>query len=115
MDASRLEEQVGQQPGLVLLGALHTLKRINWRVSSGRPSVAELLSTKGLKINSFPQRWIPDNCKINGARVSRFVRADSPEAITLLNESLMSLINATPPNTVKGIVDGFVVWECQNN
>ena len=62
----------------------------------------------------FPQRWIPDNCKVSGARVSRFVSADSPEALTLLNESLMALINASPPNSVKGIVDGFIVWECQN-
>jgi len=60
----------------------------------------------------FPQRWIPDNCKASEARVSRFVSADSPEALTLLNESL---INASPPNSVKDIVDGFIVWECQNN
>ena len=113
--ASRLEEQVGHQPCLVLLGALHTLKRVNWSVASGRPSVAELLSAKGHKINSFPQRWIPDSCKVSEARVSRFVSADSPEALIILNESLMSLINATPPNSVKSIVYGFIVWECQYN
>jgi hypothetical protein len=60
----------------------------------------------------FPQRWIPDNCKVSEARISRFVSADSPGALTLLNESL---INASPPNSVKGIVDGFIVWEYQNN
>ena len=63
----------------------------------------------------FPQRWIPDNCKASEARVSRFVSANSHEALIILNESLMSLINATSPNLVKGIVDGFIVWECQNN
>ena len=62
-----------------------------------------------------PQRWIPDNCKASEARVSRFVSADSPEALIILNESLMSLINATPPNSVKGIVDGFIIWGCQYN
>jgi hypothetical protein len=50
--ASKLEEQVGHQPCLVLLGALHTLKRVNWSVSSGRQFVAVLLSIKGLKINT---------------------------------------------------------------
>ena len=64
---------------------------------------------------NFLQRWIPDNCKVSEARVSRFVSADSPEALIILNESLMALINATPPNSVKDIVDGFIVWECQNN
>jgi len=113
--ASKLEEQVGHQPCLVLLGSLHTLKRVNRSVSSGRPSVAELLSAKGHKINSFPQRWIPDNCKVSEARVSRFVSANSPKALIIINESSMSLINATPANSVKGIVDGFIVWECQNN
>lgn len=110
--ASRLEEQVGDKPILVLLGAMHTLKSVKWTVSSGRPSVAELLSNKGFKINSFPQRWIPDNCKIGEARISRFVSVDSPEALTILNESLISLINATPPKSVAGVVDGFLVWEC---
>ena len=45
-------------------------------------------------------------------RVSRFVSVDSPEALTILNESLISLINATPPKSVAGVVDGFLVWEC---
>ena len=80
-------------------------------MSSGRPSVAELLSNKGFKINSFPQRWIPDKCKAQ-KRASRFVSPDSPEALVILNESLISLINATPPKSVAGVVDGFLVWEC---
>ena len=109
--ASRLEEQAGDKPILVLLGAMHTLKSVNWTVSSGKPSVAELLSNKGFKINSFPQRWIPDKCKAQ-KRTSRFVSVDSPQALTILNESLISLINATPPKSAAGIVDGFFVWEC---
>jgi len=109
--ASRLEEQVGHQPILVLLGAMHTLKSVNWTVSTGKPSVAELLSNKGFKINSFPQRWIPDKCKAQ-KRTSRFVSVDSPQALTILNESLISLINATPPKSVAAVVDGFLVWEC---
>ena len=110
--ASRLEEQVEHKPILVLLGAMHTLKSVNWTVSSGRPSVAELLSIKGFKVNSFPQRWIPDSCKVHEARISRFVSADSPEALTILNESLISMINAIPHKSVAGVVDGFLVWEC---
>ena len=110
--ALKLEEQVGHQPILVLLGAMHTLKSVNWTVSSGRPSVAELLSKKGFKVNSFPQRWIPDNCKVGEGRISRFVSVDSPDALTILNESLISMINASPPKSVAGVVDGFLVWEC---
>jgi hypothetical protein len=109
--ASRLEEQAGDKPILVLLGAMHTLKSVNWTVSSGKPSVAELLSIKGFKINSFPQRWIPDKCEAQ-KRTSLFISVDSPQALTILNESLISLINATPPKLVAGVVDGFLVWEC---
>jgi hypothetical protein len=61
---------------------------------------------------NFLQRWIPDNCKVSEARVSRFVSADSPGAMTLLDESL---INTSPPNSLKGIVDVLIVWECQYN
>ena len=82
-------------------------------MSSGRSSVAELLSNKGFKINSFPQRWIPDKCKVHEeARVSRFVSAESSEAQTILNEPLFSLINATPPKSAAGVADWFLVWEC---
>ena len=41
--ALRLVEQGRDAPILVLLGALHTLKRVNWTVRTGRPSVAEIL------------------------------------------------------------------------
>ena len=58
---------------------------------------------------NFLQRWIPDNCKVSEARVSRFVSANSPNALIIINESLMALINVSPPNSVKGIVDEFIV------
>ena len=110
--ALSLAEQAGDAPVLVLLGALHTLKRINWTVRTGRPSVAEILTAKGFSVKSYPQRWIPDNCAGNENRRSRFVYPDSPEALTILNESMMSLINAKPHKSALGVVDGFVVWEC---
>ncbi|MDD5319514.1 MAG: hypothetical protein PHD43_02645 [Methylococcales bacterium] len=110
--ASRLAEQGRNAPILVLLGALHTLKRVNWTVRTGRPSVAEILVTRGFSVKTFPQRWIPDNCAGNEYRRSRFVNPDSPAALTILNDSMMSLINAKPHKSVTGVIDGLVVWEC---
>lgn len=110
--ALSLAEQAGDAPVLVLLGALHTLKQVNWNNHAGRPSVAEILVTRGFRVKSFPQRWIPDNCAGNELRRSVFVGDKSPRALTLLNESMMSLINAKPHKSALGVVDGLVVWEC---
>ena len=110
--ALSLAEQVGDAPILVLLGALHTLKRVNWNNRTGRPSVAEILTARGFSVKTFPQRWIPDNCAGNELRTGVFVSGKSHQALTLLNESMMSLINAKPHESASGVVDGFVVWEC---
>lgn len=110
--ALSLAEQAGDAPILVLLGALHTLKRVNWTVRTGRPSIAEILATRGFSVKSYPQRWIPDDCAGNDLRTGVFVSGKSPQALTLLNESMMSLINAKPHKSASGVVDGFIVWEC---
>jgi hypothetical protein len=110
--ALSLAEQAGDAPVLVLLGALHTLKRVDWNNRTGRPSVAEILTSRGFRVKSFPQRWLPDHCAGNDLRTGKFVSGKSPQALTLLNESMMSLINAKPHKSASGVVDGFVVWEC---
>lgn len=98
----------------MLLGALHTLKKTDWLVAAGKPRVAEILSDKGFRVRSFPQRWLPERCPGNNGRKSRFVSADSPEALTILNDSLMSLINAKPHASANGVVGDFILWECSN-
>lgn len=110
--ALSLAEQSNNAPILVLLGALHTLKRVDWKHAYGRPSVAEILAARGFSVNSYPQRWFPDKCA--GNRIGAFVSDKSPQALATLNNSLMSLINAKRHRSVSGVVDGFIVWECDN-
>lgn len=110
--AAKLSNLAGDTPILVLIGALHTLKKVDWLVNTGRPSVAEILTNKGLIVRTFPQRWIPDQCGAGESRYARYVGPDSPEALAILNESMMSLINAKPHESAQGVVDGFVLWEC---
>jgi hypothetical protein len=110
--AERLAGLAGDRPVLVLIGALHALKKVDWISKSGKPSVAEILAAKGFQVNSFPQRWLPEQCGNSEHRQQRFVNADSKEALTILNESLMSLINAKPHQSARGVVDGFLLWEC---
>jgi hypothetical protein len=110
--AARLESLTGDRPILVLIGALHTLKKVDWLVKSGKPSVAERLATKGFWVRSFPQRWIPDQCGAGEGRQQRLVSADTPEASNILNDSLMSLINAQPHTSARGVIDGLILWEC---
>jgi hypothetical protein len=105
-------EKVIDKPALVLLGGLHTLKKVDWLNTTGKPSVAEILTNKGFDVKSFPQRWIPDQCGKNKNRLSRFIKSDSTEALRILNESLMSLINAELHKSAVGVIDGLVVWEC---
>jgi uncharacterized iron-regulated protein len=110
--ALSLAEQGRDTPVLVLVGALHSLKRVNWTVRTGRPSVAEILVTRSFRVKSYPQLWLPDQCAGTQHRRSRFVRPDSREALPVLNNSLISLINAKPHASVQGVVDGFILWEC---
>jgi hypothetical protein len=110
--ASRHVSLAGERPILVLTGALHTLKKVDWLSKYGKPSVAELLMNKGLLVKSFPQRWIGDQCMTERNRNPRYVNADAPEALTILNDSLISLINAKPHKSAVGVVDGFILWEC---
>ena len=110
--ASKLANLAGESPVLVLIGALHTLKKVNWLVKTAKPSVAERLVAKGLEVRSFPQRWIPDQCGAEEKRYLRYVSAEKPEALVILNDSMMSLLNAKPHKSAKGVIDAFILWEC---
>jgi hypothetical protein len=110
--AARIGKLAGNNPILVLIGALHTLKKVDWLVKSGKPSVAEHLTAKGFAVRSFPQRWMPDQCGAGESRQQRLVNADTPKALTILNDSLMSLINAKPHKSAQGVIDGLILWEC---
>jgi hypothetical protein len=110
--ATKLANLAGDRPILVLIGALHTLKKVDWLVKTGKPSVAERLATKGFRVRSFPQRWIPDQCGAGESRYRHFVSTDAPEASRILNDSLISLMNAKPHESAQGIIDGLILWEC---
>lgn len=113
--AIKLSELPSDKPILVLVGGLHTLKKVDWTVATAKPSVAEILTKRGFRVKSFPQRWLPEKCPENHARLSQFVSADKPEALTILNETFISMINANPYKTATGVIDGFVIWNCANN
>lgn len=112
--ALNLADQVGETPILVLLGGLHTLKRVIWDVSmtNPSPSVAEILNAQGYRVRTYPQVWTTKRCAHQKGFRNRFIPADSPEALTFLNVSLIPLINAFNFKTAAGVIDGFVVWEC---
>ena len=100
------------RPILALLGGLHTLKKVDWTVASGKPSVAEILVNRGFTVKTYPQLWTPEKCGTGQGRVSRYMSADNLEALQILNKSLMSLLNAKPHQSTKGVIDGFVLWKC---
>lgn len=110
--ANRLSEFPRDKPILALLGGLHTLKKVKWTVKSGEPFVAEILADHGYQVNSYPQNWQPERCENGQGRSSRYVNADDPAALQILNESFMSLINAKRHQSTQDVVDGFLLWEC---
>jgi hypothetical protein len=67
-----------------------------------------------MRIKSFTQRWTPKEYSNSDIRHSRFVSADSPEVVTILNKSMMSLLNAKPHTSIEGVMDGFILWECDS-
>lgn len=108
--AIKLAEQAGQAPILALLGSLHTLKKVDWNptMTKKEPYVAEILTSQGHTVKSYPQIWQDRTCK----SITRLISADEPDASKLLNADLFALLNASKPETVTDIVDGIVLWEC---
>ncbi|MCO6428233.1 hypothetical protein [Nitrosomonas communis] len=108
--ASKLLDQVSQIPILALLGNLHTLKKVDWNISMSGVSlyVAEILTSQGRKIRTYPQIWVDKTCNTR----NRFISSDEQETIRLINRRLISLLNASEYETVSGIVDGVIFWEC---
>ncbi len=109
--AVKLAELGKEEPILVLLGALHSLKKVNWdlsMVANPRPHGPEILESQGHRVKSYPQRWLKGHCNGNQNQYrSRYISANDPDALSLLNESLISLINAHSYKSVIGIIDGF--------
>lgn len=107
--AMQLEKRAGETPILALLGNLHTLKRVNWdpAMVEYSPYAAEILASEGENVRSYSQLWAGD-C----ASQARFIEPDSPEALGLLNQHLISLLNAFDYQTARGVADGIIAWEC---
>ncbi|SFM82073.1 hypothetical protein [Nitrosomonas communis] len=108
--AERLAKQVRQAPILALLGNLHTLKRVDWytSVSKVSPYVAEILVSQGHRIKSYPQIWLDKECSIQNGLIS----SDEQKTVSLINRSLISLLNAAKYETVNDVIDGVILWEC---
>jgi uncharacterized iron-regulated protein len=109
--ADRLAKQISEVPILALLGNLHTLKKIGWNSSMGKafPYVAEILVSQGHRIKTYPQIWQDKTCNTQ----NRLISSDEQKTVSLLNRSLISLLNAAKYETVNDVVDGVILWECK--
>ena len=114
--SKQLAKLTGNDPILVLLGGLHTLKIVDWDLSmtESSPSVSEILVSKGYQVKTYPQIWRKADRDKQCERTSRYISVGVPEALALLNEHLISLINAFPAKMATDVVDGFIVWECSS-
>ncbi|MCW5618781.1 MAG: hypothetical protein KIS65_06185 [Nitrosomonas sp.] len=108
--AKELASQVGKSPILVLLGSLHTSKLVEWNSDLTRKFayVAELLTNEGYTVRTYPQIWKDRECNTH----YRFIKADEPEATELVVDDLFGILNAVKPNSVQTVVDGVILWGC---
>lgn len=103
-----LENQTKGTPILALLGSLHTLRRVDWSREDPSPFVAEILAERKYVVKTYPQVWKDKNCHTYNLLIS----SDTEEATRLINDGLISLLNAYDYETVKSVVDGVILWEC---
>ncbi|SFN11219.1 hypothetical protein [Nitrosomonas communis] len=108
--AKKLLDNIGQDPLLALLGNLHTLKKVQWNISMTKksPFVAEILASQRYNIKTYPQIWLDKTCNTR----NRFIASDEVVAIGIINNKLISLLNASEFKMANDIVDEVVLWEC---
>jgi hypothetical protein len=106
--AKILVEQLSQVPILALLGNLHTLKKVEWNFTKASPYVAEILVSLNYRIQTYPQAWLDKTCGTH----NQLVPSDRKEATEIINNNLISLLNASEYETVKDVVDGVILWKC---
>ncbi|WP_415878406.1 hypothetical protein [Methylomonas sp. TEB] len=113
--AKRLNDLPKDKPILVLVGALHSLKHIDYLVRRARSPAAEQVNEAGLaKVSTYIQRWLPETCSSHeGLRSPRFIPAEAPEALRILNSSVVSVVKAKLYSKAVGVVDGFIRWDCR--
>ncbi|CAC9627923.1 hypothetical protein [uncultured Gammaproteobacteria bacterium] len=114
---AQLMKNIGATPILALLGGLHSLKKVNWDLSmtKGHSYVAEILNKQRINVRSYPQIWVDSECSDNEQLDFRFVSNQSNEALTLLNNHFISMMNAHVFSNASKAIDGVILWECTNN
>lgn len=106
----RIMELAKRLPVLALLGDLHTLKKVNWLSENiDSPFVAEILANSDFEVRSFPQVW--EKCSRD--HQYKFIPGDSRKALALLNDNLVSLLNADDFASTKHVIDGIILWQCK--
>lgn len=110
--AEKLAKQISKTPILALLGNLHTLKKVDWKtpMSKAFPYVAEILVSQGHRIKTYPQIWQDKTCNTR----NRFISSDEKKTVSLINQNLISLLNASKYETINDVVDGAILWECEH-
>jgi len=105
--AKILELKAGEVPILALLGNLHALKKVDWDLEKPSPYVAEILTSLGHQVRTFPQVWQEEACNSH----NRLLPSTCADAVNLINSSIISLLNAYEYKALDGVVDGVVLWE----
>ena len=79
-------------------------------MTKGKTYVAKILTSQGHDIKMYPQLWAERSCN----SYNRFITTDNAEALRLVNNNLISLLNAFKTDSAINIVDGIILWECDD-
>jgi len=113
----QLKKYYQKNPVLVLLGGLHSLKKVNWDLSmtKGGRYVAEILNEQGINVRTYPQIWVDSECGNSQKLNYKFVPSQNKEALNFLNSYFISILNAYDFSNASEAVDGVILWECTNH
>lgn len=108
--AKKLSDYVDQIPILTLLGNMHTLKKVDWNmlITKTSPYASEILVSLGHNIKTYPQIWQDNAC----ATQYSFITSNSKEAVDIISNKLISLLNASEYKQVIDVVDSVIFWKC---
>ena len=89
---------------------LPTRKKVDWNpnITKKEPYVAEILTSQGHNIKSYPQVWSERDCDAQ----TRLIPANKPKATKLFNSKLIASLNAFESKAALDVIDGIILWEC---
>ncbi|NIP38257.1 MAG: hypothetical protein GWO07_04635 [Candidatus Dadabacteria bacterium] len=107
--ARMINNLVGDDPVLVLVGNRHTFKNVQWKNDENKKTVlAQKLKSDGVNVASVMQYWEKQDCI---SKIADFLDTDNQYTGVYVSDIIKPL-SIKPPDNVSQITDGIILWNC---